>query len=671
MRTALALFTLALSLIPPSSSSSSPPRPLPRSECFFGLHFDLHPNDKDVALGADVSEENISKLLSRVRPDYVQYDCKGHVGWAGYPTKVGWAAPGIKKDSLAVWRKMTAPLGIGLYIHYSGVWDGQAVAHHPDWARVDAKGVRDPNNTSVFGPYRDEHLIPQLKEAVSAYDLDGLWVDGECWAAQLDWSPRALAAWTKATGKAKAPRDAKDPDWLEWKNFHRRAFETYLGGWVDALHAFKPGLQITSNWMYTTFAPKPVEARLDFLSGDYSPSLSLDRARVEARYLASTGMPWDLMAWGFDKGKDQGWTIKPAVQLQQEAAVVLMQGGGFQIYHQPTRSGYIADAIIDQEGEVADFCRARKEASFKSRSVPQVALLLSSESHWDRSENVFSPWGGEYNELEGALHALLELHYSVDILAEHQLGPRLAEFPLVVVPDSHKLTPEFRRALLGYVEKGGSLMLLGEKCARLFGEDALGVKLEGAPAGVVTELDTPGGPVSANGVWQDVRPEPRVRTMGLRYPTRDTRTGGKAAATLTLYGKGRIGAVYGPIADIFFRGHHPNARKLLGAIAAELFPAPAVEVDGPSSVDIALRKTAAGQLSVHLLNRTGAPLPDRYNFTDAIPEVGPITVRVRTDKQPKSVSIVPADRFIRWYWQDGWARIEVPKLAICSVLVME
>jgi hypothetical protein len=33
-------------------------------------------------------------------------------------------------------------------------------------------------------------------------------------------------------------------------------------------------------------------------------------------------------------------------------------------------------------------------------------------------------------------------------LAEHQLQPRLGEFPLVVVPDSHKLTGEFRKALM-------------------------------------------------------------------------------------------------------------------------------------------------------------------------------------------------------------------------------
>jgi hypothetical protein len=191
------------------------------------------------------------------------------------------------------------------------------------------------------------------------------------------------------------------------------------------------------------------------------------RTRVEASYLASTGMPWDLMAWGFDKGKDVGWSIKPAEHLEQEAAV-------------------------------AEFCRVRQEASHKSTTVPQVALLLSSESFWDKSDAVFAPWGDVFTELEGALHALLNLHYSVDILAEHQLQPRLREFPLVVIPDSPKLIPEFRKALPDYVEQGGNLLLLGEKCARLF-EPALGVSFEGAPEPKIVELGSASGVTSANG----------------------------------------------------------------------------------------------------------------------------------------------------------------------------
>ncbi len=649
-------------------ASNAARRILPRKDCFFGLHFDLHPAKTDTALGADITQENIAALLDRVRPDFVQYDCKGHAGYAGYPTKVGWASPGIVKDSLAIWRKMTRERGVGLYIHYSGVWDAAAIEHHPEWARLGPSGERDPNYTSVFGPYVDQLMIPQLREVATNYDLDGVWADGECWGAQMDWSPAAIAAWKRETGYTDVPKKRGDPHWLAWKNFHRRQFESYLRHWVDSLHKTHPNLSLTSNWMYTTFAPKPIEVKLDYLSGDYSPTLSVDRARVEARYLANTGMPWDLMAWGFNWVGGQGHSLKPAIQLQQEAAVVLMQGGGFQVYYQPTRSGYIVPEIIQTTGEVGDFARARQKVSHKSVSVPQVALLLSAETQFDRSDAVFTPYGC-MDELEGALHALLELHYSVDILAEWQLQPRLKEFPLVVIPDSYRLSDDFRAALLKYVEEGGSLLLLGQQCARLF-ESALGVKLEGSPQEIGAELATSAGVVNANGVWQRVTPA-AAQVVGYRYPSRDTRTGGEPAATLISHGKGRIAAVYGPVALNYFRAHHSSLRRFLGDIVQKLFPDPAVQIEGPPCLDVALRRTPDGRLSLHLLNVANMQRFDRGLVTDYVPAVGPIRVKLRLPEKPKRVRRVPDGGRVQWTWKEGVLSVTLPSVHVHTVLVVE
>jgi len=651
------------------AASTEKKGPVARKDAFFGLHFDLHPQKTDTSLGAYITEENIFELLDRVRPDYIQYDCKGHAGYAGYPTKIGWPSPGIVKDSLAVWRKATKERAVELFIHYSGVWDSRAIEVHPEWARLDSQGRHDTNATSVFGPYADELLIPQLKEVTSAYDLDGLWVDGECWAAELDYSPASLEAWTKQTGYNAAPKDESEPHWLEWKMFHRQAFENYLNHWVDALHAFNPELQITSNWMYTTMAPKPVTARLDYLSGDYSPGLSLDRARVEARYLASTGMPWDLMAWGFDHGKEQMWSLKRPVHLRQEAAVVLMQGGGFQVYNNPTRGGYIIPEIIDQLANVADFCRERRALSHKSRSIPQVALLLSETSLWEKMDRVFSPWAGEFEELEGALHMLLELHYSVDILAEHQLISRLNEFPLVVIPDSPKLGPEFQEALAAYAGNGGSLLLLGEKCARLF-EPMLGATLSGSPKEMTVELATPAGPVSVSGRWQEVSaatPEP----IGFHHPTRDFRRDASPAATITDRGRGKVAAVFGPLATAFFHGHHPGIRQFIGAVCSELFPGPAATVEGPPTLDIALRRTADGRLSLHLLNRSNFPVPDRYNFIDFVPAVGPVKVKLTSATRPKNVIWMPEGSPLKWTWENGRLQTTIPAVHLHGILVVD
>jgi hypothetical protein len=42
--------------------------------------------------------------------------------------------------------------------------------------------------------------------------------------------------------------------------------------------------------------------------------------------------------------------------------------------------------------------------------------------------------------------------------------------------------------------------------------------------------------------------------------------------------------VFGPLANIFFKGHHPYVRQFIGGMTRELFPEPAVFVNGPPVV---------------------------------------------------------------------------------------
>ncbi len=666
-----------------SSDHVEGPQSFSRTDAFFGLHLDLHPALHDERLGADTSQENIRALLDRVRPDFVQYDCKGHSGNTGYRTGLGNASQTIERDALGVWRAVTRERGIGLFIHYSGVFDMAACRAHSDWARVDPAGRPDPNYTSTFGPYVDELMIPQLQEVCALHDLDGVWVDGDCWAAQLDYSPAALAAWKQKTGRDDAPTGHADPDWLRWKEFNRDQFEAYVDRWVDALHAARPGIEVTSNWIYSTLFPRPVSASVDFLSGDYSAIDSVDRARVEARYLASMNLPWDLMAWGFN---GPGADLKTALQLRQEAAVVLMQGGGFQMYYQPTRRGYVAEPIIEIAGEVADFCRARETISHKSTTVPQVALLFPAETYSDTVDSVGLSTGA-FHALEGALHALLELHYSVDILPEFALQLRLDEYPLVVIPEATRLPDEFHEALVHYVRGGGSLLLLGASSARLF-ETEFGVRCDDNTREVNAILQNGVNVANVRGAWQmvqvlgreedtepknsgtSIKPE-RTEIVAFRYPTRDTRGDKYVAATITSVGEGRIGAVYGPVADAHFRSHHPAIRALIGDLTRQLFPDPIVTVDGPPCIDVSVRRTSDGQLTVHLLNTTNAQRGDRVTVVDFIPAVGPITMRIRTNGKPKRVEWSPEDAPASWTWRDGAVEVILPSLHVHGVVVLD
>jgi hypothetical protein len=140
---------------------------------------------------------------------------------------------------------------------------------------------------------------------------------------------------------------------------------------------------------------------------------------------------------------------------------------------------------------------------------------------------------------------------------------------------------------------------------------------------------------------------------------------------MTNCGKGKIGAVYGPLAEIFFKSHHPYLRKFIGDIVKELFPEPAVLADGPAVVDVALRTTKSGRLSLHLLNRSNLPLPDRYNFTDFIPAVGPLTVKIKIAKKPQKVTLAPEGLSLQWDWKSGLLSAVVPRVHIHCIVVVD
>lgn len=625
------------------NAQSARPR-LKRSESFFGLHFDLHPSDKDPALGRDVTEQMVEKLVTTVRPDYLQYDSKGHVGWLGWPSKVGPSAPGIVNDSLAVYRSVTARHGVALYIHFSGVWDSQAVLRHPHWARLDAKGQPDGNNTSTFGPYVDELMIPQLREAAAKYDLDGAWVDGECWSVQPDWSPAALAAYTKATGRAEAPRGPNEPHWLEFLEFNRQRFRDYVKHYVDALHQSNPKFQIASNWMYSTLAPERPTLPVDFLSGDYLGNAAISRARVDARYLAQAGRPWDLMAWGFQQANSNaiGHVHKPSIQLMQEAAAVLTQGGGFQIYYVPSRAGHFEDAHIQVMAKVGQFCRERQAVCHKSETVPQIGIVFSKESLYRTSNRLFGGWGRATDAVRGWTDAILDNRYSADILPDWKLAESAPSYPLIILPEWAASGEAASMVLFKYAESGGKLIVCGAENAAWFAPK-LGMKALGEARTHPAFIG--GGEVlgNARGVWLDLDPA-AGKVIANRHPDHDTTRDGKPAAIAVKTGKGEVVLIPGPVGTVYAGTHAPAIRDLIQRIVKPMFT-PLVEVDGPPVVEVALRRKN-GQLYVHLSNLAQMQTAGDFAALDYVPEIGPIRLRF-SGKQPSALRVEPGGRLLK------------------------
>ncbi|MHB1306541.1 MAG: hypothetical protein ACYDC1_01515 [Limisphaerales bacterium] len=654
-----------------AAETPADPARLKRSEAFLGIHFDFHAGKDCTEVGRNTTRAMIENILAQVKPDYLQIDCKGHPGLSSYPTRVGHPAPGFVGDPLRLWRQVTAERGVSLYMHYSGIWDSEAVRLHPDWAVVKSDGKSDPDKTSPFGPYVDRLLIPQLRELAGDYGVDGVWVDGECWAAIPDYGEAAVKAFREQFEFREIPKKAGDPGWAEWRDFQREAFRKYLRHYVGALKESNPEFEVASNWAFSDHMPEPVTADVAFLSGDFSPQNSLNSARFSARCLQNQGKPWDLMSWSFSA--PQGHPVRPLKsipQLQQEAAIVLAQGGGYQAYFRQKRDGSIYDWQMKLMAEVATFCRERQEVCHRAEAVPQVALLYSRAAHYRSSPALFGPWGSHgINALRGVLQSLLESGNSVQIVSEHHLAGRMSEWPLVVIPEWDYLEPAFREELKAYVQKGGSLLLVGPSAAKLFATD-LDVTFNGEPATVGRYLEHAGWLGGLNTRVQPVSPGSSARALGRLHHQDDPASKSEVGATITRLGQGQIAALWFDYGDAYLNRRVPVARDFLQAVVREIFPAPTVTVTGSTCVDVSLARNR-GQLLVNLVNTAGLHELEKQYVFDEIPPVGPLEVAIRLPKEPKAIVAHPGRHSLELRWQDGVARVTVPRLEIHTALVVE
>ncbi len=644
------------------------PIALRRSQGWFGIHLDFHASKDDV-VGKRTTPAMVDRLLKLVKPDFLQIDCRGHAGYSSYPTKVGTRCASYHGDPLKVWRAGTSRRGVPLVMHYTGVWDAAILEQHPEWARLDAEGKPDGKNTSVFSPYVDQLIIPQLRELAEGYGVDAVWVDGDNWATHADWSPWAVEAW-RAAGHGDPPRKPTDSDWHDYVDFCREGFRAYVRRYVDALHAAKPGFEIASNWAWSSFQPEPVAADVDFLSGDLAGVKGFDAARWQARCLMHQGLPWDLMAWGFGAKGEEGFrhqSDKTAIQLCQEAAPVLVAGGGFQIYYTQNHDGSMSLERLRPAAEVGRFVRARKQLCHGGTSIPQVMVIQSTLGHYRNHAPACFGQGAINERVNGLLGALLDNQLSVDVLHTTLACARMDDYPVVVVPEYADLEPQLIALLAAYATGGGSVLAFGAAaCTAL-------ATVGGVQLGETFEKDRwlmMGRHLAkTSGPFTDLKPRSGTTTLIASHTEADPASPSMPVATMRRVGKGRLVLAGFAIGDAYAYRRSSQMRDLIGAVVAKLFSKPLVQVSGCRQVDVAPMRTRDGRLAVHLVDSDG-PIRSPETFSCEAPRPIPtLSLQVRCPK-PKTVRWEPEGTRLKHSWKAGVLSVTVPPFSIHGAVVI-
>ena len=660
-----------------------------REDSFFGIHLDYHAKPEyAVAQGKYLKEDDIRKICRLLKPDFIQIDCKGHPGWASYPTELGNAMPEFAKDTLALWRRVTEEEGVALYMHYSGVYDVKYCDEHPDEEIIGADGQRIKGSTRLDGNYSKDILIPQLSELAGKYKVDGVWIDGDCWMACADFRPESIEKFEKETGidlNGIAPKAPSDPYYQEYREYHRELFRRYVRNYVDTLHAKYPDFQIASNWAFSDHMPERVSANVDFLSGDLNPSNGFNSARYAARALAQQEMSWDLMSWNFriSLGGKKGYAPKHPVQIMQEASAVIATGGAFQNYIPQYRDGSPNMIELENLGSVSEFIRSRKDFCFRGTPIHQAALLLSTYDRHMESSNLYSRSG--YERVMGLTSLLCDIGQSLEIVCEHTLEKYINEYKMIVIPELFcGLKDATVKALYEYAEKGGKLVLVGKNTCKIFSEfkkAPFKIKNMQEFVGETVEETENGHGGRATGEYKPYLFKADEKEYGALYSPCEIICNGNieayvferhlpdcfAVSATVPYGDGSITAIGFDIGMQYLTSEQYMQRKLMKNIVSKLYT-PIVKIKNAFGRLETVALSVNGKLMVQLVNGNGTHASSACATDDCIPPILDIELELSLPSRPSSLILQPEGKALDFEYKEGKASLSVDRVDIHSII---
>jgi hypothetical protein len=383
------------------------------------------------------------------------------------------------------------------------------------------------------------------------------------------------------------------------------------------------------------------------------------------------GITWDLMVWGFTRNYQiptSPWATKTAVHLKQEVAEVVALGGAVMVYTKPHRSGWLTGWEHEIIAETAEFCRERKAACFRSVSASEAAVLHLDSHYYTCNDPLFN-YGAAVHPVEGALNILLETHRSTDILTEEAALAGLSRYKLVVVPEQTRLRPALRQALLAYAKAGGELVMSG---AQLAAEVPELVGCQPGESVQTVQLAVRGECAQLAGEWRVP-----VLEKGTKVWAGDCRNlepaledGNRPVVTARKLGKGRVVAIHGTFFHNYFAMHFPRIRAWFEDMVSRLGIEWTVELAAPAWVEVVCRQQQDA-LMVNLINRgSGETLFPQRTIIEELPPVDSVTVAVRRECPPTSVTLEPDGTPLPWDYADGILGVTLPAVRIHDIVAI-
>lgn len=422
------------------------------------IHIDFHmPEFPKDAIKNFNAKEFVGEL-KRAKVNLIAAFCKCHFGNSFYNTAIGHKHSGLKEDFFGEVLEESHKNDIKVLAYYSLGTDEYVVENNPDWYQVDEEGkVRDGGGTvwkmpCMNSPYREEIVIPQMKEITQNYDIDGVFIDIPYIKNNYCFCRYCKKKFKEEHGIELTPALLKsDGDTVI--RFGQNSAVRCLQEIRKAVKKLKPDIPILINCAGKVGEPKGVYDAADYGVWESQPAVGTFLYHsVKSRFVRQHDMPVQVMTVRFT----EGWGLmscKTAEQLKYEMAAIMANGGMPNIGDQVMTDGTLQKGAYDIIEEVFEFVEEREKYCTRQKSVPHIAMLANytSNRYWDK---------GDFSTL-GACKMLIEGHQQFDLFYNDDFKD-LSLYKVVLMPETVNLNDASISKLREFVNNGGLLITAGK-----------------------------------------------------------------------------------------------------------------------------------------------------------------------------------------------------------------
>ncbi|MFC1693720.1 beta-galactosidase trimerization domain-containing protein [Candidatus Latescibacterota bacterium] len=709
---AAAAFAAGIQPIAGVSAETTVPRAGWFDDIYCQLHLDAHFGGfREIYKRFDA--EGAAQILDEAGFQMVSFFAKGWAGYSYYPTEIGVVHPGLDRDFTGEMTRALKKRGIRCLLYFMLQSERRIQQEHSEWVRnanpsvvkLDPKKIGTPAMMCINTRYADEVGIPQLKEILGRYDIDGFFLDIFMHQFQGDicYCPTCRAAFEKEIG-GPIPVADTDSNAFAWRLLRNRQMEESMAKVQHALEEIKPDISNIYNWSWMFRYPVTPPEYAHHLSWDTPvPKVGLFswNFSLEARYLATLpNITWSCMS---TRGNTWGeYSLREPEAYMSENATVLAACGRTYLSDIPYPDGNPDPAVYDVYNAVNNRTRQYIPFTRNCDPVKDTVVLHSAYSVWSKKPlQPADTWypGLAYYSVCGAHKAMIEGHVQIDISNSEQFVDTLDQYKAVVLADQAILNERECEAIRRFVKNGGVLLATGETATRdvknnLLSSfaiaDVLGVELAGISDTANCYLRFPlkeetfGIPmmdIQVMGRYAMVKPTTAQTLLELVPPYEGIKNGSPPPAretqgpgvTLNTYGKGKAIYCAAKLFSSYYTEDTPVLRKLALWLLNEVYPSDARTIffeQTPSNVEVFLNQRG-NERFIHLVNYSGDKrergTPQVQDFTT----VHGIRIHVKLSTRPVSLITVPDGGKVPYNYQNGWVTFEAEPLRIHDVYRIE